>query len=216
MCDYLRIDHFRGLESYWSVPAGETTAINGKWVPGPREDLFRAIAQELGENLPIIAEDLGLITPQVHALRETLGFPGMKILQFAFEGEEESSYLPHRFTDVNCVCYTGTHDNNTTAGWYANAPAASVNKVHNYMNTDGNRIHIDFVRTCLSTIAKYAIFPLQDLLGIGSEGRMNTPGLSGEDVHNWAWRYKKDALCDDLAIELAQMTRLYGRDTKGV
>ncbi len=211
LCDILRIDHFRGLESYWSIPAGEETAINGTWVAGPREDLFRAIEKELGKNLPIIAEDLGLITPEVHALRESLGFPGMKILQFAFEGEGESTYLPHQFTDTNCVCYTGTHDNNTTRGWYESATAYSSDKVRCYMNTDGNLIHWDFIRTCLGTIAKYAIFPMQDVLGLGSDGRMNTPGVSGENVHNWAWRCQKEALSDNLASELATITRLYGR-----
>lgn len=211
MCDILRIDHFRGLESYWSVPAGEETAVNGKWVPGPREDLFDAIEKELGKNLPIIAEDLGLITPEVHALREKLGFPGMKILQFAFEAEGESTYLPHQFTDTNCVCYTGTHDNDTTRGWYESAKDYSRDKVRCYMNTDGGLISWDFIRTCLGTIAKYAIFPLQDVLGVGSEGRMNTPGVSGEHIHNWAWRYKKEDLSEGLAKELARITRLYGR-----
>ncbi len=214
LCDILRIDHFRGLESYWSIPADAKTAVNGKWVPGPREDLFRAIEKELGKNLPIIAEDLGLITPEVHALRESLGFPGMKILQFAFDGDSESTYLPHHFTDTNCVCYTGTHDNNTTGGWYKNADTVSIDKVRRYMNTDGNLIHWDFIRTCLGTIAKYAIFPLQDVLGIGSDGRMNTPGVSGGDVHNWAWRYRNEALSDDLAKELKKITRLYGRCNK--
>lgn len=211
MCDILRIDHFRGLESYWSVPAGEETAVNGKWVLGPRDDLFQAIEKELGENLPIIAEDLGLITPEVHALRERLGFPGMKILQFAFEGEDESAYLPHQFTDTNCVCYTGTHDNDTTRGWYEAAKDDSRDKVRCYMNTDGGIISWDFIRTCLGTVAKYAIFPLQDVLGVGSEGRMNTPGVSGENTHNWAWRYKKEDLYEGLAKELARITRLYGR-----
>ena len=135
----------------------------------------------------------------------------MKILQFAFEGDTESIYLPHRFTDVNCVCYTGTHDNNTTRGWYHNADSITVDKVRRYMNTDGNCIHWDFIRTCLGTIAKYAIFPLQDVIGAGSEGRMNTPGVSGTDIHNWAWRYQSDALSDDLATELKKITRLYGR-----
>lgn len=208
LSDYLRIDHFRGLESYWAVPADEETALNGKWMPGPREDLFYAIEKELGENLPIIAEDLGLITPEVHALRKKLGFPGMRILQFAFDSEEESTYLPHRFDTMNCVCYTGTHDNNTTRGWYANASEYSRDKVRCYMNTDGNNIHWDFIRTCLGTIADYAIFPMQDVLGIGEEGRMNTPGVG---MNNWAWRYKKGVLSEQLADTLARVTKLYGR-----
>ena len=208
LADYLRIDHFRGLESYWEVPADAATAIDGKWVPGPREDLFYALERELGYNLPIIAEDLGLITPEVHALRNKLGFPGMRILQFAFDSEEESTYLPHQFDTTNCVCYTGTHDNNTTRGWYEEASEVSRDKVRRYMNTDGNSIHWDFIRTCLGTVAVFAILPLQDVLGVGGEGRMNTPGV-GTD--NWVWRYRKEALSEELAEGLEKVTRLYGR-----
>lgn len=208
LTDYVRIDHFRGLESYWAVPAGEETATNGKWLPGPKEDLFYAIENALGKELPIIAEDLGIITPEVEALRDLFHFPGMRILQFAFDSEEESTFLPHQFSDRNCVCYTGTHDNNTTKGWYENASEYSRDKVRCYMNTDGYNIHWDFLRTCLGTIATYAIFPLQDVLGIGEEGRMNTPGVG---TNNWAWRYQKHALSDGLADALAKTTRLYGR-----
>ena len=208
LCDYLRIDHFRGLESYWAVPYGEETAINGKWLPGPGADLFFAIEDALGKGLPIIAEDLGIITPEVEALRDQFEFPGMKILQFAFDSEEESTFLPHQFTTVNCVCYTGTHDNNTTKGWYASASEYSRDKVRCYMNTDGSSIHWDFLRTCLGSIATYAIIPMQDVLGIGEEGRMNTPGV-GTD--NWAWRYTKHALSDGLAEGLKKITRIYGR-----
>lgn len=213
MTDYLRIDHFRGLESYWSIPAGEKTAINGKWIPGPRTELFYAIEKALGENLPIIAEDLGIITPEVDALRDTLGFPGMRVLQFAFEDEEESTYLPHQFDTVNCVCYTGTHDNNTTKGWYENAPEVARDKVRYYMNTDGKSIHWDFIRTCLGTIAKFAIFPMQDALGIGEDGRMNTPGVGAD---NWSWRCKEDAFSDDLADALSHISQIYGRGKKGL
>ena len=208
LCDYLRIDHFRGLESYWAVPYSEETAINGKWLPGPGADLFFAIEDALGKGLPIIAEDLGIITPEVEALRDQFEFPGMKILQFAFDSEEESTFLPHQFTTVNCVCYTGTHDNNTTKGWYASASEYSRDKVRCYMNTDGSSIHWDFLRTCLGSIATYAIIPMQDVLGIGEEGRMNTPGV-GTD--NWAWRYTKHALSDGLAEGLKKITRIYGR-----
>ena len=206
--DYLRIDHFRGLESYWEIPADEETAINGKWVPGPRDDLFLAVEKELGKGLPIIAEDLGIITAEVDALRERFHFPGMKILQFAFDGDEESIYLPHQFATTNCVCYTGTHDNNTTQGWYANAPEKARDKVRRYMNTDGNSIHWDFIRTCLGSIASYAIFPMQDVLGLGEDARMNTPGVA---ENNWNWRYRKEALSDGLAEALAKITKLYGR-----
>ena len=208
LCDYLRIDHFRGLESYWAIPYGEETPMNGKWIPGPGADLFIALENELGKGLPIIAEDLGVITPEVEALRDQFEFPGMKILQFAFDATDESTFLPHQFTTTNCVCYSGTHDNDTTKGWYASASEYSKDKVRCYMNTDGNSIHWDFLRTCLGTIAAYAIFPLQDVLGIGSEGRMNTPGVGN---NNWAWRYKKGALSKGLSEELAKITRIYGR-----
>lgn len=208
LSDYLRIDHFRGLESYWAVPAEEETAINGEWVKAPGKALFETIEQELGKGLPIIAEDLGTITPEVIELRDHFGFPGMKILQFAFEGEDESSFLPHQFTTTNCVCYTGTHDNNTTRGWYDSASEYSRDKVRRYMNTDGNSIHWDFLRTCLGTIADYAIIPMQDILGLGEEGRMNVPGVA---ENNWAWRYRKEDISDGLAEALKETTRLYGR-----
>lgn len=208
MCDYLRIDHFRGLESYWAVPYGDETAIGGTWVAGPRADLLEALERELGKNLPIIAEDLGIITPEVEALRDRFGFPGMKILQFAFDSKEESTFLPHRLDTTNCICYTGTHDNDTTRGWYESASEYAKDKVRRYMNTDGYNIHWDFIRTCLGTIARYAMFPMQDVLGMGTEGRMNTPGV-GTD--NWSWRYSKDALSDGLAKGLLEITKLYGR-----
>lgn len=205
---YLRIDHFRGFEAYWAVPFGEETAINGTWKHGPKEDLFLAIEKALGKNLPIIAEDLGVITPEVEKLRDQFHFPGMKVLQFAFESTEESTFLPHQFTTTNCVCYTGTHDNDTSAGWYQTASEYSRDKVRRYMNTDASSIHFDFIRTCLGSIAAYAVFPLQDVLGVGKEGRMNCPGVADG---NWAWRYQKEALSDSLAEALCSVTRLYGR-----
>ena len=208
LSDYLRIDHFRGLESYWAVPAEEETAINGTWVKAPGKALFETIEQELGKGLPIIAEDLGTITPEVIELRDHFGFPGMKILQFAFESEDESSFLPHQFTTTNCVCYTGTHDNNTTRGWYDSASDYSRDKVRRYMNTNGNSIHWDFLRTCLGTIADYAIIPMQDILGLGEEGRMNVPGVA---ENNWAWRYRKEDISEGLAEGLKETTQLYGR-----
>lgn len=206
--DYIRIDHFRGFEAYWAVPAGEETALNGKWQRGPREDLFHAIEKVLGTDLPIIAEDLGVITPEVEKLRDQFSFPGMKILQFAFESEEESTYLPHQFTTTNCVCYTGTHDNNTSMGWYQNATEKQRDRVRRYMNTDGGAVHLDFIRTCLGSIAAFAIFPMQDVLGLGEEARMNVPGAAGG---NWSWRYEKESLNDGLAAYLRSLTHLYGR-----
>ena len=208
MQDYVRIDHFRGFESYWSVPRDSETAIDGAWEKGPGTDLFDAIEEALGNTLPIIAEDLGLITPEVEQLRDFLFFPGMKILQFAFDGDYESTFLPHRYTTTNCICYTGTHDNNTSLGWYLETSEANRDKVRRYMNTSGEAIHMDFIRTCLGTIANFAIYPLQDVLGLDGSHRMNTPGTIGG---NWHWRYQSHDLTDDLAAHLAALIKLFGR-----
>ena len=206
--DYIRIDHFRGFEAYWAVPAGEETAMNGKWKKGPGEALFEAIQKALGEELPIFAEDLGIITPEVEKLRDTLGFPGMKILQFGFDGTGESTFLPHQLSTRNCICYTGTHDNDTTCGWYEHTSEQNKDKVRRYMNTDASIVSWDFIRTCLGTIAKYAIFPVQDLLKLGSEHRMNTPGTA---TGNWEFRYRSGLLDEGMAKGLKQMTELFGR-----
>ena len=205
--DYLRIDHFRGFEAYWEVQVDAETAMNGVWKKGPGADLFHAIQKELGDDLPIFAEDLGLITPEVEALRDEFGFPGMRVLQFAFEGGE-SSFLPHQFNTRNCICYTGTHDNNTTVGWYNSTSEYARDKVRRYMNTDASSISWDFIRICMGTIARYAIFPVQDILKLGEEGRMNVPGVAD---NNWAWRYCDGALNDGMAYGLRQMTELFGR-----
>ena len=206
--DLVRIDHFRGFESYWEIPYGDDTAINGTWRAGPKDDLFRAITTTLGENLPIIAEDLGIITPEVEKLRDKFQFPGMKVLQFAFEGMDESTFLPHHFHTPHCVCYTGTHDNDTTFGWYQTISEEARDKIRRYMNTNGHTIHLDFIRTCLGSIATYAIFPLQDVLGLDSTARMNTPGVA---TNNWKWRYKKEMLTNEVAAALKELTILYGR-----
>lgn len=206
--DYVRIDHFRGFEACWAIPADAENALAGSWQTGPREDLFLAVEQKLGKGLPIIAEDLGLITPEVEKLRDRFHLPGMRILQFAFESDGESTYLPHQFTTTNCVCYTGTHDNNTSAGWYQNAGERQRDKVRRYMNTDGGAVHFDFIRTCLGSIAAFAIFPMQDVLGLGEDARMNIPGVPDG---NWEWRYKKEALNSGLAGYLCSLTHLYGR-----
>ncbi|OUQ19997.1 4-alpha-glucanotransferase [Lachnoclostridium sp. An138] len=205
--DYVRVDHFRGFEAYWEVPVDAENAISGEWKKGPGEELFRAIHDALGEDLPIFAEDLGLITPEVEKLRDTLGFPGMRVLQFAFDGGE-STFLPHQFNTRNCICYTGTHDNNTTAGWYNSASEYSRDKVRRYMNTDASSISWDFIRICLGSIARYAIFPIQDVLKLGEEGRMNVPGVADG---NWAWRYRDGDLNSGMAQGLRQMTELFGR-----
>lgn len=208
LVDYLRIDHFRGFEAYWSVPYGEETAIGGKWIKGPGSSLFRAVEKALGKNLPIFAEDLGVITPQVEKLRDTFHFPGMKVLQFAFSDTAESAFLPYLYPE-NCICYTGTHDNDTTVGWYQKADEKCRDKVRRYMNCDGGNIHWDFIRTALGSTARYAIFPLQDLFGYGSDCRMNTPGLASG---NWSWRYTSDKLTPELAAALKKISEVYGRD----
>lgn len=208
LVDYLRIDHFRGFEAYWAVPADEETAINGKWIKGPREDFFLALQKEFGKSLPIFAEDLGIITPEVEWLRDMFGFPGMKVLQFAFQDTGESIYLPHQFTTTNCICYTGTHDNDTTTGWYAGLPEECRDKIRRYGNTDGGSVSLDFIRFCMESIAKYAIFPIQDLLQLGSEARMNTPGAAGG---NWMFRYEAADLEPWRIDWLRATTELFGR-----
>lgn len=207
--DILRIDHFRGFEAYWSIPYGEDTAINGRWLKGPGEDLFSAIQHALGNDLPIIAEDLGVITPEVEALRDAFSFPGMRVLQFAFEDTGESTFLPHNFTTPNCVCYTGTHDNDTTRGWYETLRKDCRKKLRRYLNMKKQEpASLSMIRACLGSTAAYAIFPLQDLLDIGKDGRMNTPGVA---AGNWNWRFSQDALTKKLAKKLKKLSQLYGR-----
>jgi 4-alpha-glucanotransferase len=206
LSDIVRIDHFRGLESYWEIPAGAETAIEGKWKQGPGDDFFNELREHFGEDIPIIAEDLGVITDEVRALRDRFNLPGMRILQFAFE-DDDSSYLPHNHI-YNCVSYTGTHDNDTTTGWYQSASERAKDKVRRYMNTDASQVSWDFIRICFGTIAKYAIVPVQDLLCQGSEYRMNIPGVA---KGNWGYRVKKGLLNDDIARRLYDMTKLFGR-----
>ena len=208
MVDYLRIDHFRGFESYWAVPASEETAINGKWRKGPGSDLFNAIKEALGGELPIFAEDLGIITPEVEALRDEFNFPGMKVLQFGFEAWPTDNFYPHNFKTTNCICYTGTHDNNTTVGWYKDTQEEARDRVRRYLNCDGGNVSWDFIRLAMSSIAQYAIYPMQDVLRLGSESRMNVPGIFGA---NWAWRFEKEDLQQWHAAELKKMTQLFNR-----
>lgn len=212
MFDTIRIDHFRGFASYWEIPAAEKTAINGTWRKGPGVSLFRAIEAAIGDEVPIIAEDLGLITPDVTALLDELGFPGMAILQFGFDaldedGQNSSTFLPHNHLR-NQVVYTGTHDNDTVQGWWAQLPEKVRDFTRRYLNTDGRIIHRDMVRAALASVAERAIFPMQDLLGLGEEGRMNLPGRSDG---NWQWRFEKEALSSELGADLLRMTRLYNR-----
>ncbi|MCC8044973.1 MAG: 4-alpha-glucanotransferase [Clostridiales bacterium] len=208
LTDFLRIDHFRGFEAYWAVPAGEETAVNGQWIKGPCEKLFHAIEKELGENLPIWAEDLGVITPEVEHLRDSFGFPGMKVLQFGFGDMGDTTYIPFYYTTPNCICYTGTHDNDTTMGWYKVQPDMVQDRIRRMVNADGSNVGHDFICIAMNSIAKYVVFPVQDLLQLGSEARMNTPGVAAA---NWAFRFKKGDLHDGLAKWLLETTKLYGR-----
>ncbi|MEI7643940.1 MAG: 4-alpha-glucanotransferase [Chloroflexales bacterium] len=207
--DILRLDHFRGFEAYWEVPAAEETAINGTWVKGPGAALFAHLREALGE-LPIIAEDLGLITPEVHAMREAFGFPGMKVLQFAFGDSPANPYLPHNY-EPGCVVYSGTHDNNTTVGWFQEISAEDREAIRLYLGRDGSDIAWDFIRLALMSVADIAVVPLQDVLRIGSDGRMNTPGRPDG---NWSWRFRAEALSDGLAFGVRLLTAAYGRIEK--
>lgn len=207
LVDYVRIDHFRGFDSYWAVPYGAENAIKGEWMEGPKEKLFLAIQKELGEELPIWAEDLGVITEDVEKLRDAFHFPGMKILQFAFEDVNDNAMMPHHHS-VNCICYTGTHDNDTTAGWYKSVGKESQKKVRSYMNTGAATVSWAFIRTALGSVARFVIIPLQDVMSLGSEARMNTPGTA---AGNWQWRFEKKELDAYWAKHLKDLTRLYRR-----
>lgn len=206
--DLIRIDHFRGLESYWSVPAGEETAINGKWVKAPGYALFETIREELG-TLPIIAEDLGYIDQPVLDLRDHFGFPGMKILHFAFGSDANNAYLPFNVVP-NSVIYTGTHDNNTTIGWYyQDASDYERDRVQKYLGCNGpHGIAWDFIRLAMSSVAHQAIIPLQDVFNLGSDARMNTPSKADG---NWDWRYRSEALTEEYSNRLREMVMIYGR-----
>ena len=204
--DVVRIDHFRGFEAYWEVPAGEETAINGRWVKGPGASLFEAFQAALGDDLPIIAEDLGLITPEVEALRDRFALPGMKILQFAFS-DPANAYLPHNFVP-NCVVYTGTHDNDTSRGWFNAAPEEEKRYALEYMNTEPEAFTWALIRQGMMSVAKLALFPVQDVLDLGSEARMNTPAVASG---NWAWRLGAEDLQGSHAEHLAKLTEMYGR-----
>ena len=205
--DRIRIDHFRGFASYYSIPFGETTAKNGRWEEGPGISFFRALENACG-SLPFIAEDLGFLTPDVeHLLKET-GFPGMKVLQFAFDSREESDYLPHRYTQ-NSVVYTGTHDNDTILGWERSAPKSDVETARRYMHADGREgLNWTMIRTAMMSVSDTAIFMMPDLVGQGSEARINTPATA---VGNWSWRLNGNCLNSWLAGIMRDMTALYGR-----
>jgi len=187
--DAIRVDHFRGFDEYWEVKATEDTAINGEWVKAPGVELFNTIKEKLG-SLPIIAEDLGLMTQGVEDLRDQFNFPGMKILQFAFDADSANSFLPHNYSQ-NCVTYTGTHDNDTTIGWYKSAPDVEQHRAREYTRSDGNDIQWELIRLGMFSVADQAIFPLQDFMNLDTPHRMNTPGTVDD---NWMWRFTPDML----------------------
>lgn len=206
LVEILRLDHFRGFEGYWEVPAGDQTAENGRWVRGPGADFFRVLKRELGA-LPLIAEDLGVITPPVQRLRDRFRFPGMKVLQFAFDQDADNEYLPHNYLP-NCVAYTGTHDNNTTLGWYQGESDVVRDQVRRYLGRDGHDMPWDLIRLAFSSTADTVVIPLQDAMKLGSNARMNTPSRPGG---NWQWRFTKDMITEEIIGRLRELARLYGR-----
>ncbi len=213
MVDVIRIDHFRGFEAYWEIPAGEKTAIKGKWVKAPGKQFFETVKKDLG-NLPIVAEDLGLITKEVRALRDQFGFPGMRILQFAFDAKESgginatNNFLPHNY-EPNSIVYTGTHDNDTVLGWYQASTDEEKDFVRRYIARSDDNIVWEFLRLACSSVSRWAIFPMQDVLRLGSDARMNTPSVLGG---NWGWRYRTEALNEAVSSMLSYLVDLYGRD----
>lgn len=226
LTDVLRIDHFRGFEAYWSVPAGDKTAIGGAWKKGPGIDLFKTIKKKLGD-IPVIAEDLGVITDEVKALRDEAGFPGMKVLQFAFSTDEVKEhgmtnyFLPHMFTTSNCVVYTGTHDNDTLQGWLENLSNDQLVLVAQYI--EGKKLTVekaktlvlsgtlrsDMIKTVIASSADYAVIPMQDIIGTDNSGRMNMPSTTGA---NWTWRMNKGDMKKQAAQQLDFLSQLYGRN----
>jgi 4-alpha-glucanotransferase len=217
LVDLVRIDHFRGFEAYWEIPASEDTAVNGEWKSGPGADLFRTIEDELGA-LPVVAEDLGLITSEVTDLMDRLNFPGMAVLQFGFYDAPDSKYLPHNFQQ-DLVAYTGTHDNNTVVGWWNALDREQdeentrriKNYVRKYLDLPQNAVEAlpwACIRLLIGSVANTVIFPLQDLLGLGTEARMNKPG---SERNNWRWRFRRGQLTEEHAERLRALVELYGR-----
>ncbi len=216
--DIVRVDHFRGFAASWEVPGKDKTAQNGSWVNVPGRELFDGLKNAIGD-LPFWAEDLGVITPDVEELRDNFGFPGMRILQYAFGGDAQNRDLPHNYIR-NCVAYTGTHDNDTTVGWFdlrtknnSRRDDSSINKEHDfcleYLKSDRREIHWDFIRAVWESIADTAIVPMQDLLGLGNEARMNLPASSSG---NWSWQCLEADFSEDVSSHLRQLTEIYGRN----
>ncbi len=206
LVDIVRIDHFRGFAGYWEIPATEKTAVKGRWAKGPGAKLFDAIAKKLGK-LPIIAEDLGEITPDVVELRDRYQFPGMRILQFAFAADTKNNFLPHNYIS-NTVVYTGTHDNDTTIGWFKSATEREREFIKKYLGTDGKEIHWDLIRIASRSVADMAVFPFQDILGLGTEARMNMPGQA---LGNWSWRFTWDLVQPWHAAKLYEISAFANR-----
>ncbi|MBM3269918.1 MAG: 4-alpha-glucanotransferase [Candidatus Sericytochromatia bacterium] len=204
--DLVRLDHFRGFESYWAVPAAEETAINGTWEPGPGRALFAALEDALG-SLPIIAEDLGVITPPVEELRDGCGFPGMKVLQFAFGTGAKNAFLPHNHVR-DSVVYSGTHDNDTTVGWYGGLPQADRDQIAAYLGRPVEDPAWALIHLAMGSVANAAIVPMQDVLSASSTARMNLPGAASG---NWAWRFQNECLTEQLAARLAGLAKTFGR-----
>ena len=208
--DVVRMDHFRGFGEYYAIPYGEETAMNGHWEKGPGMKLFNTLKGWFGK-LPVIAEDLGILTPSVYELLEASGFPGMKILEFAFDASGSSAYLPHNYKNPNCVVYTGTHDNDTVRGWFETLEGADLQFTTEYVNvnkTEAAHANWEFIRLALSSIADLAIIPVQDYLGLDSSARINEPGTVGK---NWQWRMLDGELTREIAQKCRRMARLYGR-----
>lgn len=207
MVDIVRLDHFRGFAGYWEVPAGKPTAETGRWVKGPGASFFHALRQELG-GLPVLAEDLGVITSDVVALRENFGLPGMRILQFAFAGGPKDPFLPHNYVQ-NCVVYTGTHDNDTALGWYKRVEEPERTFYRRYLSRDGSNVSWDLIRASWASIAVFALAPMQDFLSLDNQARMNYPGRQGG---NWSWRMPESVMTKELVGRIRELNYLYSRE----
>jgi 4-alpha-glucanotransferase len=206
-CDLVRLDHFRGFESYWEIPSNEPTAVNGRWVKGPNDDFFYALRNALG-GFPFIAEDLGMITQEVHELRRRLNIPGMKVLQFGFGNPGAHIYLPHR-CEPNSVMYTGTHDNDTTLGWFQCIEGEEKQFVESYVGDDDMGRHWAFIRAAMTSPSRLCIIPLQDVLGLGTDCRMNVPSQS---AGNWEWRFLPNSIAEEMTKKLAVLSEITDRN----
>lgn len=206
--DVLRIDHFRGFEAHWEVLGKEKTAMNGRWVEAPGMELFTVLREKF-PSLPLVAEDLGVITPEVDALREHFGLPGMRVLQFGFDGNADNPHVPHAHT-ASSVVYAGTHDNDTTVGWFETLPDAERTRARRYLNVHGKNIPKALMRAALASVGNLAVLTMQDILGLGAEARMNRPGVA---QGNWQWRFSWEQIPDGIEADLRDLVELYGRDS---